>query len=145
VRANCAGRIHLMEPILQIPLYFLSNITQGEGGLTVTHLVDDFTANSHYTLAQFYHLIPGFQHTSLQNPSSVTSTSPSHRLSRTWEEANITMLVATRPPFFRDSFNISDPITLAESKFVILRCVIAITRKQESDSTLQGIASCVLV
>ena len=35
------------------------------------------------------------------------------------------MLVTTGPPILRDTFNLSNPVTLAEGQFVVLRSVIA--------------------
>jgi hypothetical protein len=34
------------------------------------------------------------------------------------------MLVATRPPVLRDSFDFSDPVTFAEGQFIVLRSVV---------------------
>ena len=47
------------------------------------------------------------------------------------------MLVVTRPPIIRDSFNLSDPVMFAERQFVILCRVVAIASKTKIRSQLQ--------
>lgn len=57
---------------------------------------------------------------------------------RTWEQADIAMLILSLPPIIRRGLNLHDSVSFMETDLVRLCCLIAAIKTQKAVSIIEG-------